>query len=78
MPRSRSFVVASLAVAVAALALAGGSYAQRFVPTDDPAHPRLRFADSLDSANDRCMVRGSRLNARIPPQYVNGVPLGFC
>jgi hypothetical protein len=74
MRRGRLILLVGATVALAAASAA----AQRFVPTADPAHPRLKFADSLESLNDRCMVRGSRLNARIAPQYVNGQPLGFC
>jgi hypothetical protein len=66
-----------LAVALAA-ALAAGADAQRPVPTADPKHPRLKFADSLVSANDRCMVTQSKLNPAVRPVYVNGVPMGFC
>ena len=39
---------------------------------------RLRYPDSLMSANDRCAVSGSRLNPRARPVYVNGTPIGFC
>ena len=52
--------------------------AQRYVPTADPAHPRLKFADSLVSPNDRCVVSHDKLNPRVRPVYVNGVPMGFC
>ena len=52
--------------------------AQRLVPTADPAHPRLKFADSLTSPNDRCIVSHAKLNPKVRPVYVNGVPIGFC
>ena len=52
--------------------------AQRYVPTADPQHPRLKFADSLISPNDRCLVSHDKLNSRVRPVYVNGVPMGFC
>lgn len=52
--------------------------AQRPVPGQQPGFPRHQYADSLISLNDRCMVRGSPLNARVRPVYVNGQPLGFC
>jgi hypothetical protein len=65
--------------AVGALAVAVlEARAQRHVPGADPARPRVKFADSLVSANDRCMVAQSKLNPRVRPVYVNGVPLGFC
>jgi hypothetical protein len=72
----------STLVVLAALALAGARApaveAQRYVPTADPAHPRLKFADSLVSANDRCIVARNKLNPKVRPVYVNGVPMGFC
>ena len=52
--------------------------AQRYVPGADPKRPRLKFADSLVSANDRCMVSQAKLNPKVRPVYVNGVPMGFC
>jgi hypothetical protein len=52
--------------------------AQRYVATADSLHPRLKYADSLVSGNDRCMVLQRKLNPRVRPVYVNGVPLGFC
>ena len=46
----------------------------------DPAadFPRLRFADGLISANDRCPVTKRKLSPSFPPVYVNGLPIGFC
>ena len=61
-----------------ALLLACAASAQRYVDTKDPAFPRLKYADSLVSANDRCIVSQARLNPRMAPLYVNGVPIGFC
>ena len=52
--------------------------AQVLVPTKDPAHPRIRYADSLLSLNDRCMVRQGTMNPMFKPVYVNGRPVGFC
>ena len=70
------------AAALALLALVGLSaragLAQRYVPGTDRAFPRIRYADSLDSRNDRCIVAGNRLNLRVRPVYVNGQPIGFC
>jgi len=49
-----------------------------YVPTEDPAHPRIRYADSLVSLNDRCAVRQGKLSTTYAPVYVNGRPIGFC
>ena len=67
-----------LVFVLAALALAGAASAQRYVPMSDPAFPRLKYADSLVSANDRCIVSQAKLNPRMSPLYVNGIPIGFC
>ena len=48
------------------------------MPGAEAAFPRIRYADSLDSRNDRCIVAGTRLNPKIRPTYVNGLPIGFC
>jgi hypothetical protein len=61
-----------------ACALIGGASAQRYVPMKDPDFPRLKYADSLLSANDRCIVSQAKLNPKMAPLYVNGVPIGFC
>jgi len=65
------------AAALAAL-LVSAAAAQRLVPTADPARPRLKFADSLVSLNDRCAVSQTKLNPAVRPVYVNGLPIGFC
>lgn len=44
----------------------------------DTLFPHMRYADGLVSLNDRCAVRQSKLNRRLPPIYVNGRPIGFC
>jgi hypothetical protein len=75
MKRSNVAILAPLALAVALTTIVE---AQRYVPTADPKHPRLKFADSLVSANDRCIVAQEKLNPKVRPVYVNGVPLGFC
>ena len=75
MTRSRTAILAGLALLVA---LAPVARAQRYVPTADPNRPRLKFADSLVSANDRCIVAQEKLNPKVRPIYVNGVPIGFC
>ena len=64
--------MASLAV------LAASAHAQRFVPQSDPEHPRIKYADSLVSMNERCAVARNPLNLKIHPVYVNGRPVGFC
>lgn len=77
MPSGTRGAVATLAI----LALAGATragLAQHYVPGSDPAFPRIRYADSLDSRNDRCIVAGNRLNLKVRPVYVNGRPIGFC
>ena len=68
-------VLAGLGLSVA---LAPAVQAQRYVTTADSLHPRVKFADSLVSANDRCIVAQNKLNRRVRPVYVNGVPIGFC
>lgn len=72
---------AAAAILLAALAFFNAptpGAAQRYVATADSLHPRLKYADSLVSGNDRCMVAQQKLNRRVRPVYVNGVPLGFC
>ncbi len=51
---------------------------QGIVTTKDPAHPRVQYADSLISLNDRCIVRQGALNPAFKAVYVNGKPIGFC
>jgi hypothetical protein len=50
----------------------------RYVAGGDTLYPRLRYTDSLVSVNDRCIVTARKLNPRMAPVYVNGVPIGFC
>ncbi len=70
---------ATIAGLVVTLALAPqGAYSQRRVPTADPEHPRIKYADSLVSVNDRCIVRMNSLNPKMRPMYVNRLPIGFC
>jgi len=52
--------------------------AQVTVPTKNPERPRIRYADSLVSLNDACIVRGGTLNPFFKAEYVNGRPIGFC
>ncbi len=70
---------AALVLAALALFLAPEpGAAQRYVATADSLHPRIKYGDSLVSANERCMVVQRKLNPRVRPVYVNGVPMGFC
>jgi hypothetical protein len=74
--RAAGRTAAALSLAAFLAPLAGR--AQRLVPTADPGHPRLKYADSLTSLNDRCMVRQAKLNPKVRPVYVNRQPVGFC
>ena len=69
---------AALSWTLLAAGLTRAGWAQHYVPGSDPQLPRIRYADSLDSQNDRCIVAGNRLNLEIRPTYVNGLPIGFC
>jgi hypothetical protein len=66
------------AVLALALALPTALHAQHYVVTRDPQHPKVRYADSLVSLNDRCIVAGNKLNLKVRPVYVSGAPIGFC
>lgn len=65
-------------VLLAVLAWVAVASAQRYVAQPDSVHPRLKYADSLVSLNDRCAVAKNKLNPRVRPVYVNGKPVGFC
>jgi len=67
-----------LVVVVAVAASAPRGHAQRYVAMPDTAFPRVKYADSLVSINDRCMVRQTKLAPRMRPIYVSGQPVGFC
>lgn len=65
----------------------GGDKAERFAPVplkgvayaDTAAeYPHLLYTDGTQTLNDRCPVRKSKLNRRMPPVYVNHRPIGFC
>ena len=83
---NRPIVIRVLAASVTAAAafwtpagrLAPPAEAQSFVPTADVEHPRVMYADSMISLNDRCVVRHGTLNPNYLPVYVNGRPVGFC
>lgn len=50
-----------------------------YVLDDTAALPRVRYLDGQVSLNESCAIRrGSKLNRKIPPVYVNGRPVGFC
>jgi len=69
----------ALVTILGTLAVASGvSRAQRHVPGSDAAFPKVKYADSLVSPNDRCIVAGKKLNPKVRPVYVSGVPIGFC
>lgn len=79
LSRRARAVRAVLLTATAAAALAGRpGTAQVYVPTEDLAHPKIRYADSLMSLNDRCPVRTGKLSTTYKPVYVNHRPIGFC
>jgi len=76
---ARNLAFGTLAGLLLALVFAPqGAHSQRRVPTADPEHPRIKYADSLESVNDRCIVRMNPLNPKMRPMYVNRLPIGFC
>jgi YHS domain-containing protein len=77
MSRGRLLAVVAAVAALCALA-PGAGQAQRYVPQKDKEHPRIKFADSLVSINDRCAVKENLLSANVRPVYVNGKPVAFC
>jgi|CXWL01.1.fsa_nt_gi hypothetical protein len=78
MRGGRATRVAVLLITGASLFAAVPVRSQRFVTTTDPEHPRLKYADSLVSLNDRCIVRMVKLNPKVRPVYVSRMPVGFC
>jgi YHS domain-containing protein len=76
---SRRAAAALLGAACALLTLgAPEGAAQRLVPGRIEGFPRIEYADSTLSLNDRCIVQKNRLNTSIRPVYVNGRPIAFC
>ena len=69
-------IIAATVLAAALLGRPGS--AQVYVPTADLEHPKIRYADSTLSLNDRCPVRTGKLSTTYKPVYVNGKPIGFC
>ena len=57
---------------------ANSSFAQHYVPSADPKFPKLKYADSLISLNERCIVSKEKQNPKARPVYVNSRPIGFC
>ena len=55
-----------------------GGTPHEYMAGDPEEFPRIRFADSRVSVNDRCPVTKKKLNPRIDALYVNGRPVGFC
>ena len=64
--------------ALAGLLVAHATPAQHYAPGVDPKFPMLKYADSLVSLNDRCIVSKEKLNPKARPVYVNSRPIGFC
>lgn len=73
---------ARIFTAAALVALGPGSaiheFAQEYVPQKNEALPKIKYADSQISVNDRCPVRHGKLNPKVDPVYVNSQPVGFC
>jgi hypothetical protein len=74
---ARPTVIAA-GICLGAILVPNAGRGDRYVPTADPAFPRIKFADSLVSLNDRCVVSRTKLNPRVRPVYVSGQPVGFC
>ena len=47
----------------------GACSGPRYVPGSDPEFPRVEYAETVVSANDRCPVRKNQLNRRMPPLH---------
>jgi YHS domain-containing protein len=74
----RVLAAAALLGALAALPGPRAAFAQRFVPGEHRDFPKIKYADSLESVNDRCLVKKTKLSLAIRPVYVNWRPIGFC
>jgi hypothetical protein len=57
---------------------ADGTHRSMEVDTLRNSFPHLLMSDGRMTPNDRCPVRKSTLNLRLPTLFVNGVPIGFC
>lgn len=50
-----------------------------YVGGANPERPHLRYLDGQVSRNESCFIKlGNKLNAKVPPLYINGNPVGFC
>jgi len=49
-----------------------------FVAGVEDSFPRVHYERAGTTLNDRCMVRRVKLNRKMPPMYVNNLPVGFC
>ena len=79
IPQPSWAACAAVLATVLGIALSGPpTSAQVYVPTKDLQHPKVRYADSLLSMNDRCPVRTGKLSTTYKPVYVNHRPIGFC
>jgi hypothetical protein len=86
MGRMRGSLLAPAAALLLAGAVACGGKPSELVPPvgkaavidETAAFSKIRFADGLPSANERCPVTKRKLSAAFPPIYVNGLPIGFC
>ncbi len=64
--------------ALAALPAPQSAIAQRYVSGEHREFPKVKYADSLESINDRCIVKKTKLSLTVRPIYVNWRPVGFC
>jgi YHS domain-containing protein len=74
----RRVLAALAALAVLAALAALPARAQRYVRGEEREFPKIKYADSLESLNDRCVVKKNKLNLKVRPVYVNWRPIGFC
>ena len=78
-PGSRALaLVLSFGALLILAVVAPTGMAHHYVPGADLDHPRVKYADSTVSINDRCAVRKTKLGYRVRPVYVNSQPVGFC
>jgi YHS domain-containing protein len=74
----RALAAACALATLAAASAARPAHAQRYVPGEFREFPKVKYADSLESMNDRCIVKKTRLSLAVRPVYVNWRPIGFC
>ena len=74
----RALLATAMLATLAALPAGRPARAQRYVPGESREFPRVKYADSLVSVNDRCIVKKTKLNPAVRPVYVNWRPIGFC